>query len=437
MKKSAFLSLLGLFWISFLLTWCLEKPDQPENLPTHQEKQEEKSEIISLSAFGTEPFWDLTISGNEAVFFEMSMEEYENKKTFPITMRIDQENYVFFNTELEGSFEKKSCVDGGKGDLHEYTVTLTYQGTKKFEGCGDFGNNDENTEFWADVHEIEPFLQTCQNTIPLEFYDIPGKQFSRGLVKNVGPFYKVPGVLSFQQQGERKNFDFDCIFDITQDSTDAYPLFGDRYLDEEEEKCLKTIENTTKEPLAQDSQTFVSLACAPKQYGIEFYSGYIYTSTYEDLGIEVETSKGFNAFLQKEEKSDLERHGHRISYFAPYGEIQKNEYEYLQVFDKKPDEDLKLLIEKKHFAEGCTIKTENYFFQDLVESPEGVLIYSTHKEAEEGSIACIVGEPNYEEEKYNAYRFFESRDKTKYYQVSFRNQCGAGPCSRFGKIRLL
>ena len=80
----------------------------------------------------------MTISGNEAVFFETSMEEYENKKTFPITMKIDQENYVFFNTELEGSFEKKSCVDGGKGDLHEYTVTLTYQGTKKFEGCGDF-----------------------------------------------------------------------------------------------------------------------------------------------------------------------------------------------------------------------------------------------------------------------------------------------------------
>ena len=107
-------------------------------------------------------------------------------------------------------------------------------------------------------------------------------------------------------------------------------------------------------------------------------------------------------------------------------------------FISKMDEVLEILasLSTDEIVLFC-FKTENYFFQDLVESPEGVLIYSTHKEAEEGPIACIVGELNYEEEKYNAYRFFESRDKTKYYQVSFHNQCGAGPCSRFGKIRLL
>ncbi|MBQ7074320.1 hypothetical protein IJM86_04620 [bacterium] len=185
------------------------------------------------------------------------------------------------------------------------------------------------------------------------------------------------------------------------------------------------MKNNVQEPLSQDPQTFISFACAPKQYGIEFYSGYVYTSKYEDLGVEVETSKGFNAFLEKEEKSDLERKGTRISYFAPYGENSRNEYEYLQVFDKKTEEDLKLLIEKKHLTEGCTVGTENYFLQDLVESPEGVLIYTTQKDAEEGTIACIVGESKYEEEKYNTYRFFESRDKTKYYKLSFRNQCGA------------
>ena len=63
--KKMFLSLLFLIW-AVLFTGCF----------TNIWNQTDQ---IYLSAFWTEPFWDIEISGNVAKFFEMNMLDYENR----------------------------------------------------------------------------------------------------------------------------------------------------------------------------------------------------------------------------------------------------------------------------------------------------------------------------------------------------------------------
>lgn len=237
MKKSAFLPLVWLFGISLFLTWCLEWQKQPKdgeesqiiiNEPTNTET------LKNLTAFGTEPFWDLTISGNEAVFFEMEMEDYENKKTFPITMKIEQGNYHFFNTELEGTFEEKDCVDGGKGDTHYYTVEVKYQG-KTFQGCGDdergvkFSEDEENNEITGiDISDVQDYVEACKNTIPLEFSSVKDK--IQYLWTDQGPqgnIYQVKGKMFYEIGGFNYAHNIVCEFIMGEPYENAFPTVSE------------------------------------------------------------------------------------------------------------------------------------------------------------------------------------------------------------------
>ena len=82
----------------------------------------------TFSAFWVEPFWDLDLSWNEVTFFEMSMEDYENKISIPVTVKVDGWNYYFQWSNIEWSFVENDCLDWWKGDTHYYTVNVSYAG---------------------------------------------------------------------------------------------------------------------------------------------------------------------------------------------------------------------------------------------------------------------------------------------------------------------
>ena len=229
--------------ISFMLTGCRETEIQN---PTENDCKEEKCEITideptntetikNLTAFGTEPFWDISISGNEAIFFEMGMEDYENKKPFPITIKNDNGNYHFFNTELEGKFEEKDCVEGGKWDTHYYTVEINYKG-QKFQGCGDdergvkFSEDDNyetnNTEI--DISDVKEYVEVCKNTIPLEFSSV--KENIKYLWTDKGPqgqIYQVKGKMFYEMGGFNYAHNIICEFIIGEPYENAFPTVSE------------------------------------------------------------------------------------------------------------------------------------------------------------------------------------------------------------------
>ncbi len=47
---------------------------------------------------------------------------YDTDIETPVTIWKEGENYYFSGEELEGEFIKEDCIDGGKGDVHYYTV---------------------------------------------------------------------------------------------------------------------------------------------------------------------------------------------------------------------------------------------------------------------------------------------------------------------------
>ena len=88
-----------------------------------------------LTAYGTEPFWDIEISWWIATF---SSPMYETEVVEPITIRQEWGNYFFSWEELEWEFILKDCIDGWKWDMHYYTVWVAKIRDYYYEWCGDW-----------------------------------------------------------------------------------------------------------------------------------------------------------------------------------------------------------------------------------------------------------------------------------------------------------
>ena len=130
MKKIWFI--LSLLICSVSLAWCFAKVEvEPSNKP-----EIPANEYVNkyLTAFGTEPFWDIEISWWIAKF---SSPMYETDVTVPVNIQKEWENYYFSWEELEGEFILKDCIDWWKWDMHYYTVWVAKFREYYYEWCWD------------------------------------------------------------------------------------------------------------------------------------------------------------------------------------------------------------------------------------------------------------------------------------------------------------
>ena len=130
MKKIWFI--VSLLTCSILLCWCFVKVDVEPNDKPEIPVNEYTNKY--LTAFWTEPFWDIEISWWIAKF---SSPMYETDVTVPITIWKEWDNYYFSWEELEGEFILKDCIDWWKWDMHYYTVWVAKFREYYYEWCWD------------------------------------------------------------------------------------------------------------------------------------------------------------------------------------------------------------------------------------------------------------------------------------------------------------
>ena len=130
-------SFIPLFVLGILyLTWYITKNHElfdKHIIPKYYVTNEDLSNKY-LTAFGTEPFWDIEISWWIAKF---SSPMYETDVEIPVNIRQEWENYYFSWEELEWEFIKKDCIDWWKWDMHYYTVWIAKFREYYYEWCWD------------------------------------------------------------------------------------------------------------------------------------------------------------------------------------------------------------------------------------------------------------------------------------------------------------
>lgn len=433
----------------FFLSWCLW---HEEDINLEQNNSDDTWLVLehnTFSAFWVEPFWDLDLSWNEVTFFEMSMEDYENKISIPVTVKVDGWNYYFQWSDIEWSFVENDCLDWWKGDTHYYTVNVSYDGMN-FEGCWDDErgvkySEDEMYEDYdlnstVDLSWIEWFVKNCEHD-PY-WVDrskvIENLSFTWNSKVNLGKSYKVEWVMNYLVDGESYTDNVECVFnsdDVWWDFVEYYSILRKVWKTQEELSCLDGLDAYAPEWMDWDPQTIITVWCWPEAYGDYYVTWYYYTSTYPDLWLRITTPAWYDSFHNKATSSIFKRDGNRISYM-----VRGEEREYLQVFDKKATENLEDIIAKKHLNKWCVANESNYFGQDkvLADYP-WTYIYDIFDKSWAMPWECLPDDEQKAGDEWNwrSIWYFESKDKTKYYKVAFTDGCAPWPCSIFWTIELL
>lgn len=262
MKKIwLFLSLLS---CSILLTGCFDKVENeviddcifPEDCTVDEPNDEDLSNKY-LTAFWTEPFWDIEISGWIAHF---SSPMYETDVTVPVTIWQEWENYYFSWEELEGEFVLKDCIDWWKWDMHYYTVWVSKFREYYYEWCWDG----------------EEWIKMSDEDVPTDYY---------------------------QYQPDEEEL---AMIQIVQDRTANW--FNDM------ETCMHTLDQYQPEWMPWDPQTIITVWCWPVNYGDTIITWYIYTSTHPDLWLRITSPKWYDTFYVKSETPIFVRDWNKITY---------------------------------------------------------------------------------------------------------------------------
>ena len=214
-----------------------------------------------LTAYGTEPFWDIEISWWIAHFASLM---YDTDVTVPVTIRQEWENYYFTWEELEWEFILKDCIDGWKWDMHYYTVWVSKFREYYYEWCGDG----------------EDWIKMSDEDVPEDFYQ-------------------------YQPDEEELN-----MIETVQERTANW--FSDM------ESCMNTLDQYQPEWMPGDPQTQITVACWAENYGDTIITWYIYTSVYPDLWLRITSPKWYDTFYVKSETPIFVRDWNKISHGVEY-----------------------------------------------------------------------------------------------------------------------
>ena len=457
MKKiRLFLSLLT---CSILLTGCFDNNNPeviddciiPEDCAIDESIDEDLSNKY-FTAFWTEPFWGIEISWWIA---KLSSPMFDTEYEEPVTITKEWKNYYFKWEELEGEFILKECIDWWKWDMHYYTVWVSKFREYYYEWCWDGEEwikmsdeeyEDEHSEF---LNEYDGFIKSCEHSIGLQL-DQNVSDVSYGWYdhSNVWESYKIDWYVSYSLNGNFYTKDTTCTFQPS-DFTDWWEFWNWEIeywgfwnittKSDEEQNCIDTLDQYPAEQMPWNPETIITVSCYPKDYYWPWYTTwYIYTSTYPDLWIRISTPAWWrmleenSIFDNKSDKPIFVRNWNRISYIHP---IANEEIEYIQVFEKSENESLKDIIERQYLNPNgtqCYIYEPNYYHQNKIFAPyPWTIIYSIESHWNSYESNCMIGE-----EDHNLVRFFESPDKTKYYEIDFGDWCAPWPCSIFGEVEV-
>ena len=346
----------------------------PEDCVVDEPMEEDLSNKY-LTAFWTEPFWNIEISWWIA---EFSSPMYDTNVTVPVNIRQERWNYYFSWEELEGEFIKKDCLDWWKGDLHYYTVWVAKFRDYYYEWCGD----------------DEQGIKLSDEDVPEDWY-----------------------------QSQQDN-EYERINNIIQEKMNNW--FSDM------ESCMQSLDQYQPERMPWDPQTIISVWCWPLYYWEAFITGYLYTSTYPDLWLRITTPKWYNTFYEKSETPIFVRDWNKISYWDDYEYIrvyEKSEDESLYDIINSKHLNPNCAAYKREQSDLGTQKV--YWALDYV-------IYDIHYEDDYWRIFwedCI-SDDEATEPDYRIVRYFESPEKTKYYKMVFTDWCAPGPCSIFDEVEI-
>ncbi len=169
-------------------------------------------------------------------------------------------------------------------------------------------------------------------------------------------------------------------------------------------------------------------------------TGYLYTYTYQDLGITITTHPLYEPYFSKKTDTPIFKRSGNIIY--PSGNSDRT-VEYIQMFDKKSSVPLQSIIKQRHLGTWCITYLH---FQDsdpmndnrFTEKWAGIDINNffdiTWPDWTLGSdIEC---RPDKDfPENYSSIFFVQSiHHKNKYYKISMGDWCAPGPCSIFWTI---
>lgn len=188
------------------------------------------------------------------------------------------------------------------------------------------------------------------------------------------------------------------------------------------------------------------------KYGIpwwmddEFYIGNIYTYTYPDFWLIITTPLAYFWETISDETNVeplitnpiFQREWNKI-----YGVINQawiywdhSREEYIKVYDKDPNESLLDIIQQKHLNSWCAAFNDLEYQDKIFWAEDVYYIFPESMVIDSRNITCYPDDEDNEEEFANV-RYFESKDKTKYYKMSFLDWCAPGPCTIFGKVEVL
>ena len=334
-----------------------------------------------LTAYGTEPFWDIEISWWIATF---SSPMYETDVVEPITIRQEWENYYFSWEELEWEFILKDCIDGWKWDMHYYTVWVAKIRDYYYEWCGDWIEwikmSDEDVP--EDYYQYQPDDENCKPV----FYPIDHEVF---------PYADIM---------EEKVKNWFCNM----------------------ESCMHTLDQYPPKWMPGDPQTQITVWCWPMYYWSAYITWYIYTSVYPDLWLRITTPAWYDTFYVKSESPIFIREWNRISHWA----------EFIEVFEKSENESLENII-KKQLKNWCSISEDIISYEDqtkITSSNPKTQIYSILDNWDSYvSNNCF---DDILDDTRPLIWFFESPDKTKYYELVFTDWCAPWPCSMFDEVEV-
>ena len=382
MKKLLFLIP---WFLTLFLAWCFNNNVEVIDDCIFPEDCTDNTTIDNLqntylTAYGTEPFWDIEISWWIATF---SSPMYETDVVEPITIRQEWENYYFSWEDLEWEFILKDCIDGWKWDMHYYTVWVAKIRDYYYEWCWDWIEwikmSDEDVP--EDYYQYQPDEEDCQPV----FYPIDHEVF---------PYADIM---------EEKVKNWFCSI----------------------ESCMQTLDQYPPEWMPWDPQTQITVSCWPMYYWETYITWYIYTFVQPDLGLRITSPKWYDTFYVKSETPIFVRNWDKIS----HGQ------EYIRVYEKSANESLFDVVEKS-LNKGCFAQPYEYEWQNKVYGNiYNNMIYEVVDKDWNIWWDCIADNES-KEQDYTLVRYFESLDRTKYYKLVFTDGCAPGPCSMFEDVEV-
>lgn len=384
MKK---LLLLIPWFLTLFLAWCFNNNNPeviddciiPEDCTDNTATDDLQNTY--LTAYGTEPFWDIEISWWIA---KLSSPMYDTNVEVSVNIWKEWENYYFSWEELEWEFILKDCIDGWKWDMHYYTVWVAKFREYYYEWCGDWIEwikmSDEDVP--EDYYQYQPDEEDCQPV----FYPIDHEVF---------PYADI-------MEEKVKNWFCDI------------------------ESCMHTLDQYPPEWMPWDPQTQITVSCWPMYYWSAYITWYIYTSVYPDLWLRITTPAWYDTFYVKSESPIFIREWNRISHWA----------EFIEVFEKSENESLENIINKQ-LKNWCSIS------EDIIQYEDQTKITSSNPKTQIYEILDnwdpYVSNNCFDDildDTRPIIWFFESPDKTKYYKLVFTDWCAPGPCSMFEDVEV-